>query len=107
MNGALTRLEMNNQVKCRFPGCTRTSKDIGVRFFNFRRHDYQKWCEICHIDHTKYKMNTIVNRGCSGYFKICSDHFYKYDLEMAVGPYVSKSKLKKNVVPKCKGETKN
>ena len=69
------------------------------RFFNFRRHDFEKWAGLCGFDPKKFKTVNILN-----HFFICEDHFSPCDYKMVLSPLKRVSRLKKEAVPKPVGK---
>ena len=80
--------------KCCFHKCG-LKNNSDRRVFHFRRHDYTLWAEICGIDITKMKINSII---CN--LVVCEWHFTSEDFRMIVSPLKYSSFLRREAVPR-------
>ena len=78
---------------CEFDGCHNSSSNSKVNFFNFRRHDYSNWIELCN----KKELRNLSVSNIVSHRYVCSQHFKRTDFTRPISPY--KTKLTKTAVP--------
>ena len=82
---------------CSFQGCKNSTEDKTLRFFNFRKHDYEKWAEACGLSLENMMMKSILTNKV-----VCSEHFSSEDFEMKFqfSPFKKQAKLLTTALPK-------
>ena len=85
--------------KCAFRQCKNSSDNKNYRFHNFRRHDYNKWGEVCGLDMKNKKVTHILRN-----LYVCSEHFTREDYKMILSPFKGRANLRHEALPKPKGE---
>ena len=80
--------------KCAFDNCVSTRFDLNAcKFYNFRKHDYQKWLQARNNE----KLKAIPATSLIKHYGVCQKHFKNSCFQKKLSPF--KTKLNHNAVP--------
>ena len=80
--------------KCSFFNCVSTRLDLNAcKFFNFCKHDYKKWLQVCNNENLKAIPVTSLIRN----YGVCQKHFKNNCFQQKLSPI--RNKLNHNAVP--------
>ena len=85
-------------VECSFNNCKSKKGATGVKFFYFRKHDWEIWRDACKNPALgKFAQSTLISKKV-----VCSLHFSPNDYSMILPPF--NSKLNKSAIPRTTGK---